>query len=244
MVNIVSRAGWGARAPRGITRTTWSARKGFTVHYSEGPSTQTPRQIQDFHMNSNGWSDVGYNFLVDKSGRVYEGRGWLVVGAHAAPHNTTHIGVCFIGYDGDATPAAKTSIRALYDEACEKSGRTLAKTYHGGLSGNSTDCPGKDLREWVKAGMPASGSQNSNGGNDLIGVREGDSGETVIAIQRLVRYAGGKLPKYGVDGQWGAETSAALLAVRHSVGSGVGSSKTMTGSAYAQLMRAVIRAEV
>ncbi|GAB3485362.1 hypothetical protein GCM10027440_28950 [Nocardiopsis coralliicola] len=153
MVAIVPRSEWGARSPRSVTETTWGGRTGFTVHYSEGPTSQTPRQIQDFHMDGNGWADVGYNFLVDTDGTAYAGRGWLVVGAHAAPHNTTHIGVCFIGRDGDATDAAKTTIRALYDEANDKAGKTLDQTYHGGLSGNSTDCPGADLRAWVQDGM-------------------------------------------------------------------------------------------
>jgi hypothetical protein len=97
-------------------------------------------------MDNRGWADVGYNFLVDSQGNIYEGRGWLTVGAHAAPHNTSHIGVCFIGRDGDATPAAKAAIRGLYDQACRLAGRTLQRTWHGGLSGNSTSCPGADLR--------------------------------------------------------------------------------------------------
>lgn len=157
MVAIRSRSSWGARAPRSRTTTTWAARTGFTVHYSAGPPGQTPRQIQNFHMDGQGWADVGYNFLVDRAGNVYEGRGWLTVGAHAAPHNTSHVGVCFIGRDGDATPAAKAAIRWLYDEGCRRSGRTLQRTWHGGLSGNNTSCPGADLRSWVQAGMPASG---------------------------------------------------------------------------------------
>ncbi|USY19735.1 peptidoglycan-binding domain-containing protein [Nocardiopsis exhalans] len=157
MVNITNRSGWGARAPRNRSTTTWASRTGFTVHYSAGPPTQTPRQIQNFHMDTRGWADVGYNFLVDQAGNVYEGRGWLVVGAHAAPHNTSHIGVCFIGRDGDATPAAKAAIRGLYDEANRRAGKNLSRSWHGGLSGNSTSCPGADLRSWVRAGMPVSG---------------------------------------------------------------------------------------
>src|SRR5699024_6891499 len=137
MVNIVSRSGWDARAGRGVSRTSWGSRRGFTVHYSSGPTTQTPRQIQNFHMDGRGWSDVAYNFLVDDAGTAYEGRGWLGVGAHAAPHNTSHIGVCFIGRDGDATPAAKATIRALYDEAVRRKGGSLSMTYHRGLSGQS-----------------------------------------------------------------------------------------------------------
>ncbi|WP_338037011.1 N-acetylmuramoyl-L-alanine amidase [Nocardiopsis ganjiahuensis] len=135
------------------TTTDWSERIGFTVHYSTGSPSQTPRQIQDFHMDDRGWDDIGYNFLVDRAGNVYEGRGWLVVGAHAAPHNTSHIGVCFIGSDGDATPAAKTAIRDLYVDACHRAGRVLDQTWHSGLPEQSTLCPGTDLRTWVQDGM-------------------------------------------------------------------------------------------
>lgn len=155
-MDIISRAEWGARPARNRITTTWAHRTEFVVHHSEGPTTQTVRSIQDFHMGpARGWSDVGYNFLVDSGGRIYEGRGWLVVGAHAVNHNTSGIGVCFIGRDGDdVTAAAKRSIRWLYDVACRHAGRTLAKRGHGELSGNSTSCPGRTLLRWVGDGMP------------------------------------------------------------------------------------------
>ncbi|GLW63613.1 hypothetical protein Arub01_18570 [Actinomadura rubrobrunea] len=154
-MDIISRAEWGARAPRSRTTTTWSKRTEFVVHYSEGPTSQTPRQIQDYHMDHNGWADIGYNFLVDVKGRIYEGRGWLTVGAHATGHNTSGIGVCFIGRDGDATDAAKKSIRWLYDEAVRRKGKSLAKKGHRDVT--ATSCPGDELYRWVKAGMPAPG---------------------------------------------------------------------------------------
>jgi len=159
-VDIISRAEWGARAPRARETTTWARRTEFVVHYSEGPTTQTPRQIQNYHMDSNGWSDIGYNFLVDVRGRIYEGRGWLVVGAHAPNHNTSGIGVCFIGRDGDATDAAKNAIRWLYDEACRRKGGTLAKRGHRDVT--ATSCPGDQLYAWVRAGMPAPGSEDDD----------------------------------------------------------------------------------
>lgn len=155
-MNIVSRSEWGARQPRNRTTTTWSARTEFVVHYSEGPTTQTPRQIQDFHMDGNGWSDIGYNFLVGADGTIYEGRGWLVIGAHATNHNTAGIGVCFIGRDGDATPEARDAIRAMYDEALRLGENTLDKLGHRDVG--STDCPGDELYAWVGEGMPASGA--------------------------------------------------------------------------------------
>ena len=43
-------------------------------------------------MNTNGWDDIGYNFLVGEDGRVYEGRGWYRQGAHALNFNSNSIG--------------------------------------------------------------------------------------------------------------------------------------------------------
>lgn len=155
-MKIIARAGWGARAPRSRYTTTWANRTEFIVHYSQGPPTQSVRAIQNFHMDdpAHRWSDIGYNFLVGQDGRIYEGRGWLTIGAQAHQHNTSGIGVCFIGRDGDVTTAAKASIRDLFDMACTKAGRTLLQRGHGQLSGNSTDCPGRQLLAWVKDGMP------------------------------------------------------------------------------------------
>lgn len=157
-MDIISRREWGARAPRSRETVAWATRTEFIVHYSEGPTTQTVRSIQDFHMGGRGWADVGYNFLVDIEGHIYEGRGWLTVGAHAPGHNESGIGVCMIGRDGDATAAAKRSIRWLYDEAFRRSGRSLKKLGHRDVY--ATSCPGDQLYEWVRAGMPGPGSED------------------------------------------------------------------------------------
>ncbi|MEU2292459.1 peptidoglycan recognition protein family protein [Streptomyces bacillaris] len=58
-LNIVSRGSWGARAPKSVVKVPASERRGFVMHYSAGPSSQTVRQIQNYHMDSNGWSDIG-----------------------------------------------------------------------------------------------------------------------------------------------------------------------------------------
>ena len=54
--------------------------------------------IQDFHMDDRGWWDIGYNFLIGQDGRIYEGRGFSVQGAHCSGWNTQTLGsVIFIG---------------------------------------------------------------------------------------------------------------------------------------------------
>ncbi|MEU8196322.1 peptidoglycan-binding domain-containing protein [Microbispora amethystogenes] len=154
-MKIIPRGGWGARPPKSagdVVHVTWATRTEFVVHHTEGPKTQTVRAIQAFHQGpERGWNDVGYNFLVGEDGTIYEGRGWLVVGAHCEGHNRSGIGVAFIG-SNNPTALAMRSIRWLYDEACRKAGRKLRKRGHGQLY--ATACPGPRLQTWVNSGMP------------------------------------------------------------------------------------------
>lgn len=159
-MSYITRAEWNA-IEKGLKvyQTTWLKRVGFTVHYSAGPPTQTVRAIQEYHLYNKGWGDIGYNFLVDRDGNIYEGRKytWLAVGAHSAGENTSHIGVCFIGRNSDVTDDAKRAIRWLYEEANRRKGASLAKRYHSGMPGAATECPGNNLRDWVKGGMKVDG---------------------------------------------------------------------------------------
>ncbi|KAL7732639.1 hypothetical protein ACLKA6_013568 [Drosophila palustris] len=55
------------------------------------------RFIQAFHIDTRNWGQVGYNFMVGGDGRVYEGRGWDLIGAHTLGSNSISIGIAFIG---------------------------------------------------------------------------------------------------------------------------------------------------
>jgi N-acetylmuramoyl-L-alanine amidase len=135
------------------------------VHHTEtgGCSNQADcsaicRSIQNYHMNSNGWSDIGYNFLVGGDGNAYEGRGWDRVGAHATNYNSVAIGVSAIGSFMNANPnnAALTAIQQLI--SCGISLGKLSSNYslHGHRDGVCTDCPGNALyntiRTWPRYG--------------------------------------------------------------------------------------------
>lgn len=151
-MNIIPRAEWGARPPRGRTFTAWSSRTRFVTHYSGAAHNQSVKAIQNFHMDTRGWVDIGYNFLVNRDGQVFEGRGWDLIGAHAAGHNTESIGVCHIGNDGDHTMSSLRAIRWLYDLATVRGGgRRLRMTGHRDIG--QTSCPGGQLEAWVKGGM-------------------------------------------------------------------------------------------
>ena len=68
------------------------------------------RAIAVYHVYSNGWDDIGYNFLVDRFGQIFEGRyGGIdrpVIGAHAEGFNDGSVGVALIGTYCSASPSA------------------------------------------------------------------------------------------------------------------------------------------
>jgi len=116
---IIRRAEWGADESIVRARPYYaSAVKFAVVHhtagtnsYSASESAAIVRGIERYHVLANGWNDIGYNFLVDKYGQVFEGRGGgiakNVVGAHAEGFNTGSTGVAVIGnYESQKISAA------------------------------------------------------------------------------------------------------------------------------------------
>ena len=105
-LDIISREQWGARNATG-THRRMSRYDGFVIHHSSGPQPNdgaaTVRAIQVLHQeNSNfGFIDIGYNFLIDGSGQIFQGRprlgDQLARGAHSPGVNSTRIGVCLLG---------------------------------------------------------------------------------------------------------------------------------------------------
>lgn len=69
---------------------------------------QDIRNIYRSHAVGRGWGDIGYHFLIDRQGNVYEGRkgGNKIIGGHATPVNKTSIGISLMGnYDEEELPA-------------------------------------------------------------------------------------------------------------------------------------------
>lgn len=143
----------------------------FIVHHSAGQTTSSDfaavvRSYYDFHTGTNGWDDIGYNWLIDGNGIIYEGRGQGLQGAHFSCMNKNTIGICVIGNYENATPTTE-AINALQNfiawGSCEEDIDILGMDFHpnsdlnlnnisGHLDGNpspnacsSTVCPGVNL---------------------------------------------------------------------------------------------------
>lgn len=141
---IVSRAGWNADESLNDESPDYMDRvKAVFVHhtaqtnsYSCADSAAIVRGLHAYHVKSNGWKDLGYNFLVDKCGTVFEGRKGgvdrAVQGAHTYGFNRETAGVAVIGMYTD-TAAASAATASVARVAAWKLGQ-----YKGDPAGTTT----------------------------------------------------------------------------------------------------------
>ncbi|MFD7433057.1 N-acetylmuramoyl-L-alanine amidase [Streptomyces sp. NPDC059861] len=106
---VTSRAGWGADESLSPDPSEYNADvKAVFVHHTTGAndyscaeSASLVRGIYAYHTQVSGWNDVGYNFIVDKCGTVFEGRkGGVdlpVLGAHTYGWNREATGIAVLG---------------------------------------------------------------------------------------------------------------------------------------------------
>ncbi|MFF7769144.1 peptidoglycan recognition protein [Streptomyces massasporeus] len=177
---IVTRRGWGAN--EGLResgfRYTKKVKAAFVHHTASGNNyrcSQVPsliRSIYRYHVKSMGWRDIGYNFLIDKCGKIYEGRAGgvakPVLGAHTLGFNSNSMGIAVLGSYG-ATKPSKSAVKAVARLTAWKLGlyrvNPKGKTYlksagsnlhrkgkkvrlnviSGHRDGFKTECPGRKL---------------------------------------------------------------------------------------------------
>ncbi|MEV5874557.1 peptidoglycan recognition protein [Streptomyces sp. NPDC052101] len=193
---IVTRRGWGAdESLRGGGFAYTKKVKAVFVHHTASGNkyscSQTPsviRSIYRYHVDGMGWRDIGYNFLVDKCGTIYEGRAGgvtkAVLGAHTLGFNNNSMGIAVIGTYSTTKPA-KAALTAIARLAAWKLGlygaNPRGKTYLTSAGGNlyakgkkvrlnvisghrdgyATECPGKRL--YAKLGTARSGAARYQG---------------------------------------------------------------------------------
>jgi hypothetical protein len=131
------------------------------IHHSAGTNISSDwagvvRSIWNYHVNTNGWADIGYNWLVDPNGVLYEGRGDNIQGAHFCGTNAGTVGVCVMGDFTNVAPtsAATGKLEDLFAwKACDINADPLTTSFHnssqqtlhhisGHRDGCSTACPG------------------------------------------------------------------------------------------------------
>jgi uncharacterized protein YgiM (DUF1202 family) len=166
---IITRQQWGAAlAYDGWDAGTseWTAQyqqvEHIIIHHSETPNFRDPlveiRSIHYYHAVTRGWGDIGYNYLVDYLGNVYEGRkgGENVVGGHAFQYAYGSAGVCSMGAFSleTSTPEAIGALVWISAWAGRRLDLLGRKDFHetpncptiaGHRDVNDSSCPGDSL---------------------------------------------------------------------------------------------------
>ncbi|MBX5469659.1 MAG: peptidoglycan recognition protein [Thermoleophilaceae bacterium] len=218
---IMPRSAWGAdQCPPRAKPDYGEVKVAFVHHtvtiddYTSGDVPAMILGICRYHRNANGWNDIGYNFLVDKFGRIWEGRAGgvdePVVGAQAQGYNAQSTGIANLGtYDSTpVTDAALDAMARLIRWKLPLSGApttgTVQLTSAGGASNrfpsgtkitvqrvsghrdvDSTECPGSALYSQLAVLRDRVGSVEPRTPRTRIGVSLSPSVLTYGAATRL-----------------------------------------------------------
>jgi len=126
------------------------------------------KEIRQWHTTpkpkGNGWSDIGYHFVIRRNGRVEKGRAVDAIGAHVADHNRDSIGICLVGGLANAAPWEPqnnftkeqwSSLKTLVADLLKRYPSARIKG-HRDYPGVAKACPCFEARDWAKKnGFPA-----------------------------------------------------------------------------------------
>jgi uncharacterized protein YgiM (DUF1202 family) len=166
---VISRVGWGADESlrfgedgEEVWPLEYQAVEHVIIHHADTANFNDPilemRSIYYYHAITHGWGDIGYNYLVDFLGNVYEGRvgGETAIGGHAAGYNAGSCGICLIGryFTDNITPEMHNAIVWITAWAGRDLDPTGSATFHdipdlpticGHRDVNPTTCPGDEF---------------------------------------------------------------------------------------------------
>jgi hypothetical protein len=170
---IHTRSEWNARTPDNSLFSPRGIANRIVFHHSAEKFNSTDinlviaqiKRIQDMHMDDNGWADIGYNFIIDPAGRIWQGRDLQYMGAHATGWNDD-IGVVILGdfeprilnpwpdqlnqQQQDAMTQLSKWLCYTYDLARIQSGQSVAPISTHRTVDPSTVCPGANAAPWIE----------------------------------------------------------------------------------------------
>lgn len=169
------------------TRPEWQA---------ESSTERKVQEVRRWHVENNGWDDIGYHFLIDRDGTVAKGRPVEVPGAHTKGHNTNSIGISlFGGYGSEASDAFSDNFTPAQDAALRKLIAELKIEYPGikKVTGHnhysSKACPGFNVDRWMANKPPRKNPvQSKTVQASAVQIASG-AGSAVAAVSAFEGYA-------------------------------------------------------
>lgn len=165
---IIPRKGWGANESLMTWEPEYETPRKVIIHHTDTPNDgQDPaamvRAVYYYHAVTRQWGDIGYNYLIDYLGNIYEGRagGEGVVGGHAHDFNRGSVGIALIGsfQDRDIPAAVQAATVKLVAWLCDHHGIDPRESSYfvdrdlmnvsGHRDSNMTTCPGDRGYAWM-----------------------------------------------------------------------------------------------
>ena len=155
-LRAIPRSQWTSRPPvyarilpmNGVERITVHHEGSEAVNFSDAASTaQRLEIVRQYHAVDRGWGDIGYHYVIDRAGRVWQGRDVAYQGAHVRDHNPHNLGVMVLGnFDLQRpTEAQMTTLRAALI-ALQRSYRVPTHDVYTHQELMPTECPGVALQ--------------------------------------------------------------------------------------------------
>lgn len=154
---ILGRSQWAGAAPirdrinpmNGISRITLhhEGSPGAAITFTDIPTTaQRIEMDRKFHLER-GWGDIGYHFIIDRSGRVWEGRSLAYQGAHVKDNNPHNVGIMCLGnFDIQQPTQAQLDTLARFTRAVRQKYKVNVASIHTHRELGPTSCPGSALQ--------------------------------------------------------------------------------------------------
>ena len=160
-IQVIPRENWNARPPRGNIDPMGTIEK-ITVHHSGGDTfwgisktdaADEISRIQRYHQTQQGWADIGYHYIIDRNGSIWQGRRLSYQGAHArGAGNHGNVGIVLLGnyLEQGIGSAQRRSLEMLVSKLCQRFLIPAQRVYtHREIVHGKTDCPGPALTRCV-----------------------------------------------------------------------------------------------
>ena len=114
------------------------------------------KEIREWHVDQNGWDDVGYHYIIRRNGKLEKARPEEYSGAHAPSHNSRSIGICLVGGMADDggpennfTLEQFLTLKDLVNMVMNKYSDITEVLGHCDVQDNKPNCPGFDVKQWM-----------------------------------------------------------------------------------------------
>lgn len=201
------RSAWSARASRCTSNTSFYR---ITIHHTVGPNNDSlspaarMRQMQNYHMDSLGWCDIGYHYVVSQDGALWEARPSPRLGAHVGGANTGNIGISFMGnyMTVAATDSQLSAAAELMTGLSTQNGISLDRgTVKGHREYSATVCPG----DFLYAQLPDLIARANGGGGGGGGGAPPDSSTIIVDSNNAQNNT--SVAQISVSSSWTSSTS-------------------------------------